>query len=366
MNEMATTTPAPLPAHAAAMRAALLDWYDRARRDLPWRARPGERADAYRVLVSEIMLQQTTVATVRSRYGPFLDRFPTAAALAAAPLEDVLHAWQGLGYYRRARALHACAVAVVERHGGRLPKELAALEDLPGLGPYTAAAVAAIAFGVPAVPVDGNVERVLSRIAGLARPLPQARPELRRLAGTLAGRERAGDLAQAVMELGALVCTPRRPACLTCPWRTWCAAAAMGTPEAFPVKPARTARPQRHALVFLLERGDGAFLFRRRPAEGLLGGMIELPGTPWTEAEPVPAGAIAAHAPGEARWRPVEGSVRHVFTHLELSLQLLRGSTRTAPQGIWARPDEFHALALPTLTKKLLRHAGLRWQGLHS
>lgn len=342
-----------------ALRADLLAWYDRARRRLPWRAAPGERSDPWAVLVSELMLQQTTVATVRSRFQPFLERFPTLAAMATAPLDEVLHAWQGLGYYRRAHALHACAVAMVREHGGRLPTSAAELAQLPGIGPYTAAAVAAIAHDEPVVPVDANVERVLSRLLAVTQPLPAARPSLRAAGAAFARPERAGDFAQALMELGALVCTPRRPACLACPWRTACRAAAGGMPEAFPVKAARQERAVRHAAAFLVRRSDGAFLFRRRPAAGLLGGMIELPSTPWladqTGLDPI------AMAPAAADWQPVPGQVRHVFTHLDLTVRLWRAEVKEGPDGLWAAPEEFGSLALPTFTKKLLRHAGLCW-----
>ena len=308
---------------ACALRGELLAWYDRARRDLPWRAAPGERPDPWHVLVSELMLQQTTVATVRGRFQPFLARFPTLASLAAAPLDDVLHAWQGLGYYRRARSLHACAQAVVAHHGGRLPLTEAALLELPGIGPYTAAAVAAIAGGAPSVPVDANVERVLGRLHAVEAPLPAARPRLRDLAGAFAAKQRAGDFAQALMELGALVCTPRRPTCLACPWRLWCRAAQLGDPESYPRKAARTARLPRFTTAFLLERADGAVLFRQRPLDGLLGGMIELPATPWADRFNA---AEASGVPAAVAWTPVPGEVRHVFTHIDLLVRMRRGS----------------------------------------
>lgn len=345
----------------AELRRALLGWYDRSRRELPWRAPPGVTSDPWAVLVSELMLQQTTAATVSSRFGPFLARFPTLAALAAAPLEDVLHAWQGLGYYRRARALHALARVVVEQHEGRLPRTAADLARLPGVGPYTAAAVAAIAGGEAVVPVDGNVERVLSRVLAVERPLPAARPALREAAQALAATDRAGDLAQALMELGALVCTPRRPACLACPLVRWCRAAARGDPESLPRKLPRPERARRHATAFLLERGDGAVLFRRRPLEGLLGGMIELPSTPWLEGEADAASAVPTAAPMTADWASVPGTVRHVFSHIELSVRLVRAGVAEMPAGLWVRPAAFGDLALPTLTRRLLRHAGLRW-----
>lgn len=346
---------------SAELRRDLLGWYDAARRELPWRARPGEPADPYAVLVSELMLQQTTVATVMGRFGPFMARFPSLAALAAAPLEAVLHAWQGLGYYRRARALHACAQAVMTRHQGRLPADLASLRALPGIGPYTAAAIAAIAFGRPEVPVDGNIERVLSRVFALETPLPAGRRQLERVAARFAATERAGDFAQAVMELGALVCTPQRPACLACPWRSGCEAARRGAPESFPRRLVRAARPERHAIAFLFEQPDGAVLFRRRPLTGLLGGMIELPSTEWLDNPEATAAAVDAAAPGAAAWAPVPGDVRHVFTHMSLSVRVLRAEAPITLEGLWVRPYRFGELALPTLTKKLLRHAGLRW-----
>jgi A/G-specific adenine glycosylase len=352
----------PLPA-AAKLRAALLAWYDEARRDLPWRAPPGAAADPWHVLVSELMLQQTTVATIRGRFPAFLARFPTLQALADASLDDVLHAWQGLGYYRRARSLHACARAVVEQHGGRLPLDVEALKALPGVGPYTAAAVAAIAGDGSVVPVDANVERVLARLFAVTTPLPAARPHLRALAATLAAPGRAGDFAQALMELGALVCTPRRPTCADCPWRPWCAAAREKDPAAYPRKGARAERGQRYAVAFVLERmDDGAILFRRRPETGLLGGMIELPSTPWLADRPQADAAIAASAPARLIWTEIEGEVRHQFSHIDLTCRLVRGRLADAAvDGIWMPPARFGELALPTMTGKLLRQAGLSW-----
>lgn len=343
------------PGGTPALRRALLAWYDRSRRRLPWRALPGERPDPWAVLVSEIMLQQTTVATVAGRYAGFMERFPDIGTLAAAQLDEVLHAWQGLGYYRRARALHACAKAVIERHAGRLPEDPASLRALPGIGDYTAAAVAAIAFGAAEVPVDANVERVLARLAGIEEPLPRGRKAIGRAAALLARPERSADLAQAVMELGALVCTPRAPRCMLCPWQDACHAARLGRQEELPRRKARAVRPTREAVAFLLRREDGAVLFRRRPEEGLLGGMIELPSSVWGE----PPDDLDAAAPAVARWRLLPGEVRHVFTHFALVLRLAEARTTRPPKGLWARPGEFAALALPTLTRKLLRHAGL-------
>ncbi|HEX7970237.1 MAG TPA: A/G-specific adenine glycosylase, partial [Stellaceae bacterium] len=225
--------------------ARLLDWYDRHRRDLPWRAKPGERPDPYRVWLSEIMLQQTTVATVGAYFGRFMARWPDVSALAEASLDEVLHLWQGLGYYARARNLHACARAVVERCGGRFPETEAELRALPGIGDYTAAAVAAIAFGRAATPVDGNIERVMARLFAHAEPLPDAKSVLRRLAATLTPAERAGDYAQAVMDLGATVCTPKKPKCILCPWREACRGRMQGIAESLPARRAKGEKPLR-------------------------------------------------------------------------------------------------------------------------
>jgi A/G-specific adenine glycosylase len=347
----------PLPAVAPV--EALLEWYDRTRRKLPWRALPGEAVDSWAVLVSEIMLQQTTVATVRSRFGPFLQRFPTPQALAAASMDDVLHAWQGLGYYRRARALKACAEAIVAAHGGVVPGDLASLLELPGLGPYTARAVAAIAFARPVVPVDANVARVLGRVIALALPPARAMRTLQAAADTLAGPDRPGDLAQALMELGAVICSPRVPSCLICPWRGSCLAFASGEPERYPGRPEVKDRGVRFAVAYLLQRGDGAILFRRRPETGLLAGMIELPSTPWSPTPPDPQEEHDA-APADVAWQDVPGEVRHLFTHLDLSIRLRRATlSASGPSGIWAPPRDFATLALPTLTVRLLRHAAV-------
>jgi A/G-specific adenine glycosylase len=341
----------------AALIRTLLAWYDRHRRVLPWRAAPGLRPDPYHILISETMLQQTTVAAVAPRFAAFLARFPSLGALAAAEVDDVLHAWQGLGYYRRARALHACARTVVERHGGRLPEDEDALAALPGIGPYTAAAIAAIAFARPVVPVDGNVQRVVARLHGLEAPLPGAAARLRALAGELASPHRPGDLAQALMDLGATVCRPRAPACEHCPWRPACRAAAEGSAERLPRRAERAPRPLRTGLAFLLRRGDGAILFRRRPPQGLLGGLHELPSSPWLEGPLEPDRALG-HAPPAAGWCLNPGRVRHVFTHFVLELGLAEALTHAPPPGEWCPPQELHRLALPTLMIRLLHLAG--------
>jgi A/G-specific adenine glycosylase len=336
--------------------ASLLAWYDRHRRDLPWRAPAGTRPDPYRVWLSEIMLQQTTVATVSPYFDRFVARWPDVSVLAAASLDEVLHQWQGLGYYARARNLHACARAVVERHGGRFPDDVAALRALPGIGDYTAAAIAAIAFDRREAAVDGNVERVAARVFAVRESLPAAKPRLRTLTRALVPERRAGDFAQAMMDLGATICTPRRPRCVLCPWRQACTARAGGFAEALPIAAEKAERPLRRGVAFWLQRGDGAVLLRRRPESGLLGGMIELPSTPWREAAWDEPEALAA-APAATAWTPLPGTVRHGFTHFQLELAVWAGQTDAPPEGIWARPERFKDYALPTLTKKLVKHA---------
>ncbi len=348
--------PDPSPSSGPPQAGALLSWYDRHRRDLAWRAPPGCRPDPYRVWLSEIMLQQTTVATVGPYFDRFVARFPDVRALAAASLDEVLHLWQGLGYYARARNLHACARAVVERHGGRFPDDLEALRALPGIGEYTAAAIAAIAFDCPLAAVDGNAERVVARLFAERMPLPAAKPRLRALAAALVPERRAGDFAQALMDLGATICTPRRPRCVLCPWRQDCAAAAAGIAEELPAMAAKPERPLRYGVVFWLARPDGAVLLRRRPETGLLGGMIELPSTPW-RTEPWSESAALAEAPAAASWTALPGSVTHGFTHFRLELALLAGTTADPIAGIWATPAEFKDYAFPTLTKKLVNYA---------
>jgi A/G-specific adenine glycosylase len=336
----------------------LLAWYDRHARALPWRAKAGARADPYRVWLSEIMLQQTTVAAVGPYFRAFLARWPTVHDLAAADLDAVLHAWQGLGYYARARNLHRCARAVSAEHGGEFPDSEAALLRLPGVGAYTAAAIAAIAFGRRAIVMDGNVERVIARLFKVATPLPRAKPELRRLAEGLTPAARAGDYAQAMMDLGATICLPRKPKCMLCPLGDGCAARRAGNQEALPAKLPKAVRPKRHGVVFWTLRRDGAVLLRRRPENGLLGGLFEVPSTEW-RAAPWSIDEAKAAAPARASWRPLEGVVRHGFTHFELELSLLVGSARNvgAEGGVWCPVDRLSDYALPTLMKKVVRHA---------
>jgi A/G-specific adenine glycosylase len=347
----------------------LLAWYDRHRRILPWRSPPGERSDPYRVWLSEIMLQQTTVATVVPYFERFLTRFPNFGSLAEAPLDDVLAAWAGLGYYGRARNLHACAKAVVERHGGELPVCEAELASLPGIGPYTAAAIASIAFEEKTVPVDGNVERVMARLHRVEDELPRAKRAIRNLVQALAqgltGASRFGDFAQALMDLGATICRPRQPRCMLCPWQHACRARAQGDQESFPKKSARREGKLRRGAAFVVLRPNGAVLVRRRKEQGLLGGMAEVPGTEWSadfdDGATLSLAPRFSDAPG-LTWRRLDGRVRHVFTHfpLELAVFVARvGAKARAPRDCrFLAQDEIATAALPTLMLKVLAHAG--------
>lgn len=326
----------------------LLDWYDRHRRDLPWRARPGEAADPYRVWLSEVMLQQTTVATVRPRFAAWVARWPTFDDLARAGEAEVMAAWAGLGYYARARNLLAAARTIARDHGGRLPDTEAALRALPGFGDYTAAAVAAIAFGRRAVVVDANVERVVARLFAIDAPLPAGRKAIRAAAETITPDVRAGDFAQAMMDLGSAVCTPRKPRCLLCPLAAQCRALAAGMPEAFPVKKAKAVRPHRYGTIFWLRRG-GDVLLVRRPDRGLLGGMRALPTGPWQATPPALEGAPVA----AADWTVLEAVVSHGFTHFTLDLALAVAETDVAiDHGEWWPIDRLEAAGLPTLFAK--------------
>lgn len=339
--------------------AALLAWYDRHRRALPWRALPGQAPDPYRVWLSEIMLQQTTVRAVKPYFDRFLSLFPRVHDLAAAESDAVMRAWAGLGYYARARNLHACAKAVLERHGGRFPAEEEALRALPGIGAYTAAAIAAIAFDRRAVVVDGNVERVVARLFTVEEALPGAKPRIRALTDTLTPGRRPGDFAQAMMDLGATICTPRSPACGLCPWREPCRARTDGTQEAYPRKEKKATGALRRGSAFVALRADGHVLLRTRAPKGLLGGMTEAPSTEWSAAH-VPDGA-AAQAPVAATWQRLPGTVDHVFTHFPLALTVFVGAVpagTAAPQGSrWVALSDVEAEALPTLMRKVLARA---------
>ncbi|MDP6573350.1 MAG: A/G-specific adenine glycosylase [Rhodospirillales bacterium] len=347
-------------ARPAVLRRRLLAWYDRNRRTLPWRAPPGATADPYRVWLSEIMLQQTSVATVIPYYNDFVTRWPDVEALAAARTDEVLHAWQGLGYYARARNLLRCATVVAGDLGGRFPDNEKDLRRLPGIGPYTAAAIAAIAFGRRTTPVDGNVLRVIARFFAVDEPLPGAGAVIASLAAGLTPGARPGDFAQALMDLGATVCVPRRPACSECPWEDACTARRMGRTRELPRKLASKAKPTRRGVAFWLRRADGAVLIRRRPEKGLLGGMMEFPGTEWRLASWTLKEA-RRHAPVAGSWRPVPGVVRHTFTHFHLELTVLAARVNGGGDGnhggVWCPLGRLSDHALPTVMKKVARHA---------
>lgn len=339
----------------AALTAGLRAWYDRAARRLPWRVPPGAgaRPDPYRVWLSEVMLQQTTVAAVKGYFEAFTARWPRVEDLAAAADGEVMAAWAGLGYYARARNLLACA-RIVAAGGGRFPDTEAGLRALPGIGPYTAAAIAAIAFDRPAVVMDGNVERVMARLFAVEAELPAAKAELHALAARLTPAERAGDHAQAVMDLGATVCTPRAPACGICPWRAPCAGRRLGIAAELPRRAPRPERPVRQGIAWLALRADGAVLVEERPARGLLGGMLGLPGTDWGEGPPDP------RPPFATAWRDAGVEVRHTFTHFHLRLRVMVAAVPAgfAPGRGMFRPGEELDRALPSVMRKALR-AGL-------
>ena len=341
----------------------LLAWYDVNRRHLPWRSAPGAAPEPYHVWLSEIMLQQTTVAAVIPYFEYFIRRWPDIKALAAAPLDDVLHSWQGLGYYARARNLHKCAGIVAADLAGRFPADEDALRRLPGIGAYTAAAMAAIAFGAPAAPVDANIERVVARLFGVGARLPKAKPRIKVLAASLVPRVRAGDHAQALMDLGASICTPGRPNCAACPLARGCAARSAGNAELYPKKAPKKPRPTRHGWIFWALDGTGRVFIQRRPEQGLLGGMMEFPSTPWQEAA-IDVSAAIAGAPATAEWRQLPGLVRHSFTHFHLELRVLlgvldgRGRKQT-----WCALDRLGDYALPTVMKKVARHVDRQGTG---
>ena len=342
------------------LRAALLGWYDANARALPWRVGPaahahGVRADPYRVWLSEVMLQQTTVPHATSYFLDFTCRWPTVADLAAAPEAEVMAAWAGLGYYARARNLIACARAVAGGHRGVFPDTEAGLLELPGVGAYTAAAVAAIAFDRPANVVDGNVERAISRLHAVEEPLPASKPRLKAFAAELVTAERPGDWAQAMMDLGAVICRPKAPLCERCPVAFACAARQQGNPETYPRKAPKAERPRRHGAAFVLTH-QGRVALQQRPPKGLLGGMLGLPTTDWGGARPAQAD-IRAAAPAPADWRPL-GSIEHVFTHFALTLEVWRGEAGSADQALVWMPIDAAARALPSVFLKALR-AGL-------
>jgi len=347
-----------LPDPAPIAAEAVLAWYDRHARDLPWRVPPGERArgvrpDPYRVWLSEVMLQQTTVAAVRNYFIRFTALWPTVFDLAAAPLDSVLKEWAGLGYYARARNLHACAQAVVNQHGGVFPTSSAALQTLPGVGAYTSAAIAAICFDEPIAVLDGNLDRVLARYYALPVPVREAKEELR-AALQASVPPRAGDFAQAMMDLGATICAPRTALCMLCPIQPGCVATKAGDPTIYPVRPERAERPVRRGHAYVMTDADGDVYLQSRPARGLLGGMTEVPGSDWAAVLP------AVHHPADGSWKH-RGQVVHVFTHFRLELEVWSAevSAEGLGHGWWAERRSLKGEALPTLFRKVLAAAGL-------
>jgi A/G-specific adenine glycosylase len=353
---MSTRTP------DAPTASPLLQWYDRHHRDLPWRTPPasireGKRPDPYHVWLSEIMLQQTTVEAVKPYFRKFTALWPTVGALASAAPDDIMKAWAGLGYYSRARNLRKCAEAIVLEHRGLFPQDEAELKSLPGIGDYTAAAIAAIAFDRRAVVMDGNVERVVARLHRVENALPAAKPGLRALTDDLTPDRRPGDFAQAMMDLGATLCTPRKPRCALCPWREACAAFKAGDAEDYPRKTPKAERPVLYAVAYWMTLPDGRVLLRRRPEAGLLGGMMEIPTNTW-RAEPWSPDDARSVAPFDAEWRDLPGAIRHVFTHIDLRLSLLGGRLAQTPDGLVAAPlDQLGDYALPSVMRKIVNAA---------
>lgn len=339
------------------LNGALLAWYDVHARAMPWRVPPADRKagvlpDPYRVWMSEVMLQQTTVATVKDYFHRFTARWPTVGDLAAAEDADVMGEWAGLGYYARARNLLKCARAVVADHDGEFPADHAALLKLPGIGPYTAAAISSIAFDLPYAVLDGNVERVMSRLHDIHTPLPEAKPALMAEAEALTPTSRPGDYAQAVMDLGATICSPKSPACGICPWRDPCLARLRGTAGELPRKAPKKAKPVRHGIVYLGRRPDGAWLLETRPDRGLLGGMLGWPGSEWIDTD---IALPDAPPPASANWTQLSGEVRHTFTHFHLILQVWTAEVApdtTPNRGSFRPPADFRPSDLPTVMRK--------------
>lgn len=361
MNMMAVKTHNRTPAGAksSVISRSVLRWYEKNARSLPWRVTPaaiaqGVRPEPYHVWLSEIMLQQTTVATVTPRYHEFLQRWPSVNEMAAAPVEDILGQWAGLGYYARARNLHKCAVLVASQYSGHFPDTEEELRTLPGIGDYTAAAIAAIAFDRRAIVIDGNIERIVSRLFEIETPLPAAKTEIKTRADEFWPTKRSGDFAQGLMDLGATICRPKAPLCLLCPLSKQCRAFASGTAETLPVKAPKKQKPTRHGAAFAMQNSKGEMLFERRPDKGLLGGMLGLPGSPWQELSD---GAALTHAPAPTAWEKT-GKAYHTFTHFHLVLDVY---TTKAPKGFrkkgnqqWVHPDKAQ---LPTVMRKAVEAA---------
>ena len=340
----------------------LLDWYDNNARVLPWRVPPPNRkevahSDPYLVWLSEIMLQQTVVATVIPYFEKFIKQWPSVEILANADLNSILQAWSGLGYYARARNLHKCARIIVKQYNGRFPDSEKKLLMLPGIGPYTASAILAIAFEKPATVVVGNVERVITRLFAISGRTPEVKSKIKSLAGELTPKHRCGDYAQAIMDLGATICSPRSPKCIDCPWLAACKARSLSIENNLPTRLPRKKKVVREGLAFLIVRTDGAILLRRRPEQGLLGGMMEVPSTNWAEN----GLTHISEAPLDLDWLELPGKVTHTFTHFKLELKVYKSAASEDHQleGLWVLPEKLKEQALPTLTKKVIKHANL-------
>jgi len=341
----------------------LLKWYDQHGRSLPWRAEKGTPADPYHVWLSEIMLQQTTVATVKGYFEKFIGLWPTVKALAGAPREQVLKEWAGLGYYARARNLHKCAQIVAQELSGKFPMTELELKSLPGIGDYTAAAIASIAFGEPAAVVDGNIERITARLHRIAEPLPGAKKRIKTEVKKLTPVARPGDFAQAMMDLGARTCRPKRPDCLACPISAFCKAFKADDMEAYPVKAPKKTKPTRRAVSFWLEH-DGHVLLERRAEKGLLGGMPGLYSTPWIERDTLPAAIeFLDHVPTKGNWQELDGLAKHTFTHFHLETRLVWADSPTRLNiegGFWHPVNDLHKIGLPTVFAKIAALATVR------
>jgi A/G-specific adenine glycosylase len=327
----------------------LLRWYGGNKRTLPWRL---DQSNPYATWISEIMLQQTTVPTVIPYFQRFLGKWPRIEDLAEASLDEVLHLWQGLGYYSRARNLHKCAQKIAHDFGGIFPSDEKVLKTLPGIGDYTAAAIGAIAFNQPTVVMDGNIERVISRLFLVKEPLPKAKPILKLHAKRIASVDHPGDYAQALMDLGSSICTPKSPLCGECPISAYCKAF-NNTPEDYPRKMLKKPTPKKHATLFWVEDFKGNVLIERRPEKGLLGGLMGFPTSPWEERNP-PQNALN-FAPIKTQWEPVEGVITHTFTHFHLTFSIMKGCVKNPKEGLWvARKDLVHH-AFPTLMQKVIQ-----------
>ncbi len=345
-----------MPKTAALIQEKILSWYDRNRRDLPWRAKAGDKSDPYAVWISEIMLQQTTVPAVMKYFPRFMNRFPRLEDLAKAPLDQVLVLWQGLGYYARARNMHKAAQILWRDHKGAFPDSLEGLRRLPGIGEYTAGAIAAIAFGQKSVAIDANVERVLARLYAVTQPFPSAKKQLRALAQNLAPDKKAGDFWQALMDLGSSVCVSGKPFCGSCPVQKNCLGFARNIAATLPRKAEKKIKPVRYGQAFLVRNAKGQILLRKRAGKSILGDMVELPSSDWDSktAEKRAASELPA-----AEWKKIKGGIRHSFTHFDLHLDIYAANSnrKVFKDGFWHNIGDLHQMALPTLFKKAIRKA---------